>query len=265
MDAAQLKSYLECPICFLLPKGKIFSCVNSHQICESCYNKLSGTRNCPQGCQFDQPPHRERVCEALIENSDLELNCSKPGCQVEMRKDHIAADELRCIFRTVPCPVASCQKDFLFKNIDLHISEKHKEAVTVNRPEIVLYLKEERFNNCDDNWVLFTHQESGLQFYLVFVKRDYLWYTWVTIKGAPAVASEWVFTAKAKNDEKKMAVEFSGGFVHSIDMRVEEIIESGQYLLLNRRIVEKLKTESQEAIQEGFDTMITIVYKINQA
>lgn len=264
MEADKLKSYLECPICFLLPKSKIFTCVNSHQICESCYDKLTGARNCPQGCDYDQPPRRARVCEALIENSDLEHCCSKPGCEVELKKSRMAAHELNCIFRTVPCPVASCQKDFLFRNIDSHIRDNHKESITLTKPEMEPCIREANLKKRDNNWVLFPYQESGLQFYLVFVKRDHLWYSWVTIKGGPEVASEWVFTVKAKNDEKKMAVEFSGGFVHPIDYRVEEIIESGQYLLLNRSSVEKLQAVSQNAIKNGFSSFIAIVFEITK-
>jgi len=265
MEAGKLKSYLECPICFFLPKGKIYSCVNSHQICESCYNKLSGARNCPQGCQYDQPPHRARVCEALIENSELEQNCSKPGCEVEMKKDRIAAHELNCIFRIVPCPVATCQKDFLFKNIDLHIREKHKDTITLTSPSFDYYLKDACLNSIDENWVLFTFLENKVQFYCVFVKRSSLWYSWVSIKGGPAAAPAWVFTAKAKNDEKKMAVEFSGGFVHPIDSSINEIIESGQYLLLNRSTVEKLQAASPNALQQGYTSSINITYTIEKA
>jgi len=264
MEAVKLKSYLECPICFLLPQSKIFSCVNSHLICESCYNKLSGARNCPQGCRYDQPPHRARVCEAMIENSDLEHCCSRPGCEVEMRKDRMADHELECIFRTVPCPDATCQKDFLFKDIDSHIRDDHKDASNLTRPVVEPYLREANLDTRDNNWVLFPYQESGAQFYLVFVKRDHLWYCWVSIKDGPKAASAWVFTAKAKNDEKKMAVEFSGGFVHPVDSRVEEIIESGQYLILNRRSVEQLQVASQNAIKNGFSSFITIEFKITK-
>jgi hypothetical protein len=52
MEAGKLRTYLECPVCFLLPGSEIFTCVNSHKICKCCYNKLhgeEGTKQCPQG------------------------------------------------------------------------------------------------------------------------------------------------------------------------------------------------------------------------
>jgi len=199
--------------------------------------------------------------------TDLEQNCSKPGCDVELRRDCIAAHELNCGFRMVPCPVASCQKNFLFKNIDMHIREEHKESVILNRPELVAYLKEVSLNGRDDNWVLFSYQKTHVQFYFVFVKRNDHWYSWVSINGGPEDASAWVFTVKAKNNEKKMAVEFSGGYVHPIDSSVEEVIKTGQYLLLNRSNVEQLLTETKDAArkQEGNTSLISIMFTINQA
>ena len=206
MEAAKLKSYLECPICFLLPTGRIFSCVNSHQICESCHDKLVGGKHCPQDCEFNNPPHRARVCEAMSENSDFEQNCSKPGCDVEIKKDHIAAHKLECVFRTVPCPDTACQKEILYNNMDLHVKESHQLSHSANI--CTLLLKDTILNYY--NSVLFMYQENGVQFHPVFVKRNYHWYFWVSIKGGPEVASTWVFTAKVKNDERKIFQEFSG-------------------------------------------------------
>ena len=152
MEAAKLKSYLECPICFLLPGGKIFACINSHQICESCYNKLPGPKFCPQGCDYDDPPRRARCFETLIENSDFEQECSKQGCTVEMKKDCIAAHELKCIFRAVPCPDTTCQKQVMFKNIDLHLNENHKDTtIARSQPSVEAFLSEVILNSGEQN------------------------------------------------------------------------------------------------------------------
>ena len=171
MEAAKLKSYLECPICFLLPVGKILPCVNSHQICESCFYKLTGAKNCPQGCEFDIPPRRARVSEAMIENSDLDQNCSNPGCDVEMKKDGMAIHELKCIFRTVPWPNTKCQKEILFKNIDMHIRDKHK-VIILTVPKIRTSLRKASLDKHRWNWKLFSYQEKEEQFYGIFVKRN---------------------------------------------------------------------------------------------
>jgi len=264
MEAAKLKSYLECPICFLLPGGRIFACVNSHQICESCYNKLPGAKHCPQGCGYDDPPRRARCFETLIENSDFKQECSKPGCTVEMKKDSIAAHELKCIFRTVPCPSTSCQKQVMFKNIDLHLKEHLKDIIIRTQPSVIPFLNEAILSKDQFNWVLHTYKKDELQFFPTIVKRNSLWYFWVTVKGDPEVASTWVFFAEAKNYEKKMSVEFSG-YVHPIDSRVEEIIGTGQYMILDRGGVEKLQVVSEKAVKKGYSGGITISFVITKA
>ena len=97
----------------------------------------------------------------------------------------------------------------------------------------------------------------------IFVKRNDHWYFWVIIKDDPEAARTWVFSAKAENDEERMSMEFSG-FVHPIDLKVEEVIKTGQYLLLNRNSVEKLQVPSQEAVQRGYDSVINITFKITK-
>jgi hypothetical protein len=223
MEAVKLKSYLECPICFLLPRRKIFSCVNSHQLCETCYNKLTGAKNCPHGCEFDNPPRRARVSEAMIENSDLDQNCSKQGCNVEMKKGDIEVHELKCIFRTVPCPVTKCQKEILFKNIEMHLRDKHTNVIPTNQPKIEPFLSKASLEAHRNNWILFTYCENGVQFYPIFVKRNDHWYFWVSIKDDPVAASSWMFTAKAENQGNRMSMEYAG-LVHPIDLKVEEIV-----------------------------------------
>ena len=94
MDAQTLKAHLECLICFLVPKAKIFSCCNGHKICESCHKKIKYTtanyKQCPQGgCRYNKPPHRLRDLEVIIDNSDVKVNCSKAGCEEEMPRTEL--------------------------------------------------------------------------------------------------------------------------------------------------------------------------------
>lgn len=259
MEAAKLKTYLECPVCLLLPRSRIFSCVNSHQICESCHSKLVGAKQCPQGgCGFDQPPRRARVFEAMIENSNLDLNCNRPGCDVELKKGCIEAHELKCIYRTVPCPVVDCQKEILFKNLDLHKSNHFMFPAFM--PDVAYFFSEECLN--DNNYagfISYTCKIDEVEFYPVFVKKNGLWYFWVSIKEDWEAASTWSFTAKVKNDGNKIAMEFSG-MVHPIDVTVDEVIESGHYLLLSRRNVDKLIVPCGQLI--GFVGRIQINLKL---
>jgi len=112
MEPAKLKTFLECPVCLVLPTSKNFQCINSHNICETCYIKLAADgamKQCPQGgCAYYKPPRRNRVLEAIVVNSTFEIACSKQGCNVEMKKDQISRHEVGCKFRTVVCPPVLC-------------------------------------------------------------------------------------------------------------------------------------------------------------
>ena len=91
MNADILKSLVECPVCFQVPRGKILACSNSHKVCETCFDQISTSKKqCPQGnCPYDQPPRRYRELEAIVENANIDFSCSyaKDGCNVEMEKE----------------------------------------------------------------------------------------------------------------------------------------------------------------------------------
>jgi len=264
MEPSKLMTYLECPMCYLLPRSKIFICTNSHKICESCYITLRGdvTKHCPQGgCDYDQPPRRVRDYEAIIENSDFELPCSKPGCNVELKKEPLAAHEVKCSFRTVPCPAVECGLNISFQNIDSHIQDNHKYKITCKLPKIEPFLKEESLNAVDMDWVFFTWSQNELQFYPQFVKREGLWYFWMKIKEDPIAAANWEVSAKVENVENQISLEFKG-LVHPVDRSVEEILESGHYLQLNRKSVIKFKISSEVAIEKGYSDIIRVSFKI---
>jgi len=197
--------------------------------------------HCPQGgCRYDKPPRRARGFEAMIEDSDLEQTCRNPGCNVELKKDQVEAHERKCICRKVTCPVTSCQNKVVFGNIDLHIQLRHAhKTVTRTQPNIKLSMDKEILGKVDKNWLLFTYIENGVEFYPVFVKRNGLCYFWVSIKDDSEAASKWVFTGKTKSVENKFEVQVTG-LVHPVDMTVDEIIETGQYLLMDRKCVENL-------------------------
>merc|ERR1719318_1814922 len=178
-------TYLECPVCLLLPRSRIFSCVNSHQICEHCY--------------------------------------SMPGCNVEVKKDQVQAHELKCIFRPVPCPVTSCQLKILFKDIFAHVQSRHylrRANPLAAQPDISHHISQHCLDAVDLKCDLFFWEQAESKFYLVFVKKNSLWYSWVTIEGDREAASSWIFSAKVKNAENKMALKFTG-VVHPIDLTVE--------------------------------------------
>ena len=88
MEEQELREYLECPVCTLIPyKTKILSCLNGHQLCQACFDKMTDVpKKCPQGsCKYNSPPTRFRMVETMISKANINLNCQNAGqgCQVE--------------------------------------------------------------------------------------------------------------------------------------------------------------------------------------
>jgi len=259
MNAAKLRSYLECPVCLMLPRIKIFVCTNGHKICESCYNKLKGgeaAKACPQGgCTYDRPPRRARDAEAMIENSNFNHSCRMPGCLVEVKKDKLCAHEISCIFRKVPCP--GCDKEVQYKALNSHIKKSHEDSVVIDSTFIAL-LNEDTISKTNQTWVLFIHREAGFEFYPTLVIKDGLWYFWIKMKADQLSVASWSYHAKSENVEHGMLVEFSGS-VQTVDLGMDKVIETGQHMVLSKHNVKKLKANSTNA---EYPHKLTIKFKL---
>ena len=126
MDEHLLKSELTCPVCFTIPKSKIYLGVNGHKVCEHCYDKLKPKdpangkkKQCPiSSCDYDYPPRRNRDLENIIDKSGFEVNCAYAGCGVELTKHELANHEPKCPYRLVTCPDIWCNKMVRFRVIE---------------------------------------------------------------------------------------------------------------------------------------------------
>ena len=265
MKAAKLKTFLECPVCLMLPRNKIFACINSHKICESCFVKLEGdegAKSCPQGgCIFDKPPRRARDAEAIIENSNFQMPCGKPGCNTRVSRGQLKVHEAQCIFRAVPCPHWLCDQEILFKNISSHIKDIHFTAMNLSQPIIRPFVDDNIFSNPNWNWCLFTYQEEGNEIYAQITKKRNLWYFWLTMKTDRVSAQSWKFCAKTENVQNHIAVEFTGE-VQAVDSKLAEVFESGQHLILTNEQAKMLKTNNEEADEAGHSGTIDISFRI---
>jgi len=266
MNAAKLKSFLECPVCFLLPRNRIIDCTNGHKTCESCYNKLKGgegSKVCPQGgCPYDKPPRRARDFEALIENSTFNIPCGKPGCHVEMKKDQLDIHERSCAFRKVPCPDLTCRVEVQYNSLNLHIRDSHLDSVVITKAVRTPLLNDNIINDNDQKWALCIYREAGFEFYPTFLKQDGLWYFWIKMNADPVTAASWSYHASCENVEHRMLVEYTGG-VHPVDLGFEEVIATGQYMVFNKQNVIKLKVKANEHnINTGNPNIIKILFKL---
>ena len=92
------------------------------------------------------------------------------------------------------------------------------------------------------------------------MKRKGIWYFWVKLKESSLEAEKWKFHVQLLSVRNKMSVEFSG-LVHPIDATVEEILKTGQYLLLNRQWVEQMKGMLPTEV-DGYSSFIVIPFEI---
>jgi len=244
MDAKKLKSYLECPVCLLVPKAKILACSNGHKICESCHKKLktvAQAKKCPLGgCDYSNPPLRIRDLEAIVENSDVKLSCSLSGCRVEMTRQDLKIHEEGFKYRLVPCPKTSCQEMIRFNDISSHITKHHKDKfylISVPKIKLNIYasdLEQSDFSGRPRIWSFSEHK-----FYAQIEKYNNVWYFWVQIEGDPTLANKWRFSAKTENIAKGIRMEFSGA-VLPVDLSGGEAIETGECLMMKNKNIEKL-------------------------
>ena len=256
MNADALKSVVECPVCFRVPRGKILTCSNSHKICEVCYQKIvASAKQCPQGnCAYDQPPRRCRELETIVENADLVLNCRREsaGCREELRRVDMIKHENICQFREVPCPNSSCEQMIIFRSIDSHITESHPSISKLTSPELRPLLKQNYKEREWNDWILYEWKnELGNVFYPQIVKISGLWYFWIKVKADSTAAKQYEVTFEANNQDSGFKM-MSVGHVHPIDMSVDEVMKTGDYLIMNQYNIDLLKYDcSQESQNRG--------------
>ena len=84
------------------------------------------------------------------------------------------------------------------------------------------------------------YQEAGFVFYPTLVIKDGLWYFWIKMKTDQVAAASWRYHAECESVEQEFSVKFTGS-VQPVDLGLEEIIESGRYMALNKHTVMKLR------------------------
>ena len=130
MNATELKSQLECPICYAVPSCNVLVCINGHRICLKCFSSL-GVKRCPQSrCKFDDPPRRNRDLESIIEAGDWVRACPWPGCLVECEKNDLMSHVAHCDrhpgrTKDAVCPFTECQKLLAIADLDNHLRRSH--------------------------------------------------------------------------------------------------------------------------------------------
>jgi len=255
MDNNNLKAFLECPICTMVPrKMQIFSCLNGHDICEHCFGSL-GREVCPQGdCSYGVPGSvkvRARKLEMMIENAEFELNCrfSKAGCLVEGLRKDLDEHEGDCSFRTVPCPILNCEDKISLRMLDNHLSQHHKfEGQVISRQDVVMVgfrpgdLQRVREGSADKKFGMvygFQFEDGDGKVYLNFIVRNKMLFTWLTQVCSPSEAKDRLSTIRLSHPTNKHYHHEMLCPVTSIDTPPSEVMESGNYLAVTEPCLQK--------------------------
>jgi len=249
MDNNNLKAFLECPICTMVPrKMQIFSCLNGHDICEHCFGSL-GREVCPQGdCSYGVPGSvkvRARKLEMMIENAEFELNCrfSKAGCLVEGLRKDLDEHEGDCSFRTVSCPRLDCDDKISLRMLDNHLSQQqHKLGPVLRRQDgwnvlkLNIRLRDlQRLKNGTVGSGLsmvkgFQFEDGGGKVYVNSTLKDNMFFSWLTLVCSPSEAKGYLGTIKILHPTPKHYQYEMMCPVTSIDTPPSEVMESGSYL-----------------------------------
>ena len=219
MNATELKSQLECPICYTIPSCNVLVCCNGHRICLKCFSSL-GVKRCPQSrCVFDDPPRRNRDLESIIERGDWARACPWPGCPAEFEKKDLKAHQENCErhpgrTKDAVCPFTECQKLLAIGDLDNHLSRSHHEfymtsatskyQIKISKRAIESSNYDRKKVKLDQSWnflfiiclvqlLFWKCPESGYVFYPQLVQRNNVWHFWVAVKAGPHIAKQFRF------------------------------------------------------------------------
>ncbi len=88
----QTCSKLECPVCFQIPRAKIFQCVNGHSICDRCSTKVTV---CPT-CRSFGVRIRNHLAESLLDDIKFQCSWNQQGCDKIILRSELSAHENQC-------------------------------------------------------------------------------------------------------------------------------------------------------------------------
>ena len=250
MDFSLMKSLLECPVCFTIPRDQsIFLCNNSHKICKTCFDLLE-VLVCPQGkCEYNVDNlMRNRDLEKIIAECDLELSCQnwREGCTREDKRKVLEKHETECIFRRVPCPF-NCGSNVIFRRLHGHLKESHRSTHFKGKGEslsIIWILKESHFS---ENSKIFVNgvweNMAGQRFYCHFEKLGGKWISWIGVEGGESTAKalKGCIKIKSRNDENN--IEFKGE-VFPIDTIKSDIAASDGCMKMTDEQVKNLRKKN---------------------
>jgi hypothetical protein len=135
----------------------------------------------------------------------LPLSCKfqKIGCNAVLTLESLLYHEVECQFRGIFCPFEQCQKEvpyIVFKNLDDHLTEYHKDILSENTSYIESYFKNFSSWSTPSPTKLVL---NNAQFFLVMAREKWpkgRFYIWVYYYGSPEEAKNYHCSIKLFGD-----------------------------------------------------------------
>ena len=131
--------------------------------------------------------------------------------------------------------------------------------------EVILMKNKDTADDEDhEDWLTLFWLQKRFRFHRVFVKRENMRHTWITIEAGPLQAARFKFSIKIENGKTGQSVTASGA-VSPIDWTVEEVLRSGTYLTMTSATVDKLKEENPDKEGDNCEWMLSFDYSVTFA
>lgn len=253
MNPQQIRQTIECPVCFHVRSGSVYVCKMGHWVCVHCFDKLPAapTKRCPMArCAFDNPPRRDLAVEQIVAGGGVALDCSNAdhGCLATGAVAELEEHDPECPHREVPCPFTGCLVKIRLSELENHFATTGVMAVTTDSCSSEFIIP--TWPNHNQNYNISAMMKSGIVFYKQLMVRDGLWFAWAKVKGGAREAAKWSCDVTVEDIVSKNQQ------VHPMDSTAEEVLETGDYLVLNMQQARKFAWESEGEISLGVNYIV---------
>ena len=221
-----LKSILQCPVCYKTPKKTetLGVCTNGHIICEECLPKVSTCPLCRARFQKQCPTILQQVLSVLPEMFQTCQNIEH-GCQETFSDENeLNCHEGKCEFRIVDCIDHSCDEEVTFGSMLTHIKETHDADLITGNAIGIVFTKYGFFDDdFDDDYVKnwypryfhFDNNTFAVNFCCCKEGDKELYYVMcLLLSGGEQDAKNYIFQITVRNDmDKRYKIHYSGDVI----------------------------------------------------
>jgi E3 ubiquitin-protein ligase SIAH1 len=231
-----LLSDLECPVCMEYMVPPIKFCMNGHNICSKCREKV---QHCPT-CRAEFADIRNVALENIIRRQKYPCANRKGGCRELFSIEHIAKHQALCVYGKIKCPYDLFHICFWigFKN-DL------KEHVKTAHPEYLVEGSTFTFPSLfDSGAIVFCFGELFTYYQMTKDGRNY---AALQLIGTSSDASKYKYkcTLRATNGIEEINKTF---LVRGYSEDWETIFNSGICVCLDEKTVKHFLEESKQKL-----------------